>query len=371
MKQSYHRHGAWALVTFSAWAAGSLRHESPHFNSGRAILAEETQKKQADSHRPPQPSSDGNQSDDSSSRTFRTDEGRDGTVRETPKPTERQLADWAQASITAGTPIKRRLAFDRILKELSSLGPSQIIALRSTLHQLGANDELRKLFDYAWASKSPDSALAFLDQVPDELRQNFLANMLPGLASSDPVTAISLFESLGQDLQNELRPNLYKGLIDHDEAVATNYVLDSANPDRPDWRPMDTFTRELVSNQGIKATLNWAQTLPQGSLRGNAWSAAFARWTTENPVAVAETLQDMPVSGDRDQAINGFISALAGQDPKTAVTWAAEINQSGLREAAMIRAGKRYFHQNPAAANDWFASSGLPPNVLSIMKPTE
>ena len=56
-------------------------------------------------------------------------------------------------------------------------------------------------------------------------------------------------------------------------------------------------------------------------------------------------------------------------DPEGAVIWAAEIESPGLREAAMIRAGTRYFQQNQSAATAWFASSGLPANALSRMSP--
>jgi hypothetical protein len=75
----------------------------------------------------------------------------------------------------------------------------------------------------------------------------------------------------------------------------------------------------------------------------------------------------MPVSQDRDFAINGFISGLAVQDGESAVIWAAEISDPGMRQAAMIRAGRHFFRQDQQAAMDWFAASDLPEASLSQM----
>jgi hypothetical protein len=114
--------------------------------------------------------------------------------------------------------------------------------------------------------------------------------------------------------------------------------------------------------------LAWAAELPEGSLRGNAWSAAYAKWTSQDPHAAVQSIVDMSPSADRNQAINGFISALAGQDPEAAVTWAAEISEPGMRESAMIRAGTQFFQRDPGAANQWFQSSDLPEAALGKMK---
>jgi hypothetical protein len=117
--------------------------------------------------------------------------------------------------------------------------------------------------------------------------------------------------------------------------------------------------------------LEWAADLPEGSLRGKAWSAAYAKWTSEDPRAVSEAILDLTPSADRDQAINVFVSNLAEQDPEAAVLWAAEIGGDGLRKSAMVRVGARYFQQEPSAAAAWFESSGLPDSTLRKMTPSD
>ena len=189
----------------------------------------------------------------------------------------------------------------------------------------------------------------------------FLGNMIPGLASVDPQAAIDLFHGLERNVQSSIRNRFYKGLIDHDVSVATNYIYDAMDSTKNhDWRPMDVMTREVAKETGLDATLQWAAELPEGRLRANAWSAAYAVWGTEAPEAALGEIIKMPPSADRNQAINGFISGLASQDGATAVTWAAEITQPGMREAAMVRAGKEFYRQDQQGAVEWFQESGLP-----------
>ena len=280
-----------------------------------------------------------------------------------------QLEAVVLDSIRSSDPLERRRAFDRLLQEMQTdtFTVEQAMHMRSLMRENGASGEQWRLFDYAWAANDPEAAIAHIDEIPEDYRNGFLSNMLPGLASADPQSAVDLFQSFDSNLQGQLRPRLYEGLIDHDIELATNYVFDAADPERPDWRHMDTFTRELANEQGIDQVLKWAADLPEGSLRGNAWSAAYAKWTSEDPLAVSEAILDLPPSADRDQAINGFVSALAGQDPEAAVLWAAEISGDGLRESAMVRVGTRYFQQEPSAAAAWFESSGLPHSALIQM----
>ena len=219
------------------------------------------------------------------------------------------------------------------------------------------NGEQWRLFDYAWGANDPAAAIAYINEIPERYRNGYLGNMLPGLASADPQTAIKLFEGFDPKLQGHLRKRLYEGLIDNGVEVATDYIYDATDPGAYHWRPMDTLTREIAGEKGLDSTLQWAAELPDGPLRGSAWSAAYAVWARQDPHAAIQSISAMAPSPDRDQALNGFASAHAGNDGERATAWAAEITNPGLREAALIRAGTHYFRQDQSAAATWFASS--------------
>jgi hypothetical protein len=275
---------------------------------------------------------------------------------------KKQIRSLVLQAIKSSNPVKRRQAFDRLLEEMQSgtFTNEQAMTIRHAMAENGASGEQWKHFDYAWGANDPEAALAHINDIPPQYRDGFLYNMIPGLASVDPQAAIGLFAELAPELQAKIRRRLFEGLIDNDVEVATNYIYEVTDPSEHNWRPMDTLTRELVKEDGLDDTLAWAAELPEGSLRGNAWSAAYAHWAAREPQDAVQSIIEMPPSDDRNQAINGFISALAHQDGKRAVEWAAEITEPGMRQAAMVRAATQYYRQDQQGAANWFASSGLP-----------
>ena len=282
---------------------------------------------------------------------------------------EGQIEELVLTAIKSPDPVERRRAFDRLLQEMASdtFTVEQAMTIRKTMHHNGASGEQWRLFDYAWGANDPGAAIAYIDQIPEQYRNGYLGNMIPGLASENPQMAIDLFQSFEPDLQGKIRPRFLEGLVDNDMDLATDYLYDSSDPEKPNWRPMDQLARQIEKDRGLEETLEWAAELPEGSLRSNAWSAAYAVWGGNDPHAAAEAIAGMPPSADRDQAINGFTAAHAHRDPERAVIWAAEIASPGLREGALIRAGTQYFRQDPSAATAWFESSDLPQSAWSQM----
>ena len=236
------------------------------------------------------------------------------------------------------------------------------LAVRKALREQGAKEEW-KFLGYAIGAYQSDEAIAHLDKIPSEERVGFLENIIPGLASENPDEAINLFESLTSEEQAKVRPEFLEGLVDHDTAVATDYLYGSSDLENYHWRPMAELTRELVKDQGLQPTLDWADELPQGAQRRDAWSAAYAVWSSKDPVAAAESINSLPQGSDRNLAINGFVSAHVHRDGEMAMTWAAEIAEPGLREAAMIRVGKQFYQKDPDSATQWYASSGWSPSA--------
>lgn len=271
----------------------------------------------------------------------------------------------AKKNPTEDAVAEARERFEDLLAALrtSALSKEQAVAARARLLELGASAELLKQFDYTWAANHPEDAVAHLDEIPAEEQGAYLENILPGLASQDPQAAVDLFEGVAKELRDQIRPRLLEGLVDHDPEVAMDYIVDDrekTEPEERSWKPMDQLAREMEQEQGLEATLKWADDLPQGALRANAWSAAYAVWAVKDPLAAVSSINTMGEGTDRDQAINGFISGHANQDPQRAVEWADQITNPTMREAALIRAGQKYHAQNPEGAAQWLDSSGLP-----------
>ena len=187
------------------------------------------------------------------------------------------------------------------------------------MKESGADWDELKLFDRTWAANQPKEAIAYLNEIPKEEHLGYLRNMIPGLASESPQLPIALFESLEPKVQVKIRRSFYEGLIDNDVVVATDYIYESMDKKNYDWRPMDELARELIRDQGLESTLQWAEGLPKGALRHNAWSAAYAVWASSNPHQALESIMALPKGSDRNLAINGMVSAHAHKDGERAV----------------------------------------------------
>lgn len=267
-------------------------------------------------------------------------------------------------SIKSSSPIERRQAMDQILQKMrnSEMSFEDALAIGEALKEQGANDEW-ELLGYAMGVYQSDETIAHLGKIPAEERVGFIENMIPGLASENADLAINLFESLEPNEQAKVRPELLRGLVDNDTAIATDYIYDSSDLENYSWRPMAELTRELVKDKGLQPALDWANELPQGPQRRDAWSSAYAVWASKDPVAAGESVNQLPDGADRNLAINGFVSAHVHQDGEMAMTWIDAISEPGLRDAVMIRVGRQYFQRDPAAATQWYSSSGVSPSI--------
>lgn len=275
---------------------------------------------------------------------------------------KQQWGALVRDSIDQGDPRQRHQEFGKILRKMQ--GPDftseDALAIRGAMKKHGMNQAFFNRFDRAWAANQPEAAVAYLDKLSEGEREPFLKGMIPGLASESPQMAIELFESMEPKVQARIRPKFLEGLIDNSLEVATEYLYESTDSKNFNWRPMDELARELVKDQGLASTLQWADSLPEGPLRNSAWSAAYAVWESKDAHAAVQSIMELPKGMDRNLAINGLVSAHAHKDGERAVEWASEITNPHIRKAALIRVGRQYYKQNPLAATEWFDNSGLP-----------
>ena len=152
---------------------------------------------------------------------------------------EEQITELVLLAIQSRNPVERRKAFDRILAEMGSesFSTEQAFAIRSVMHDNGASGEQWRLFDYAWGANDPAAAVAYLDEIPEQYRNGYMSNMIPGLASSTPRVAMDLVAELEPgDLKRNISGRLIEGLVDANPAMATDYVRRLAEAGDPDAR---------------------------------------------------------------------------------------------------------------------------------------
>ena len=331
------------------------------------------------------------------------------------------------------SPIKRRLAFSRLLEAMT---PENAESIRTQLVSLGASDDQWRDFHYSWGAISGKAAYdhAIKSDEPD------LAATMSGWAAANPSEALAVLKNLPPELQgqrDELTASVVSGIAHHDPNMATDLVLQLGREGNDKaGNLMEIVAKETLRTKGLEQASQWAESLPDGPLKGTAmtriaesyarkdpqaaaeWAQRFASndyasrtieviggqwadsdplaavswldslpvgngqtagltrafndWEDSDPAAAGQYLLAMPQSAKRDSAISGFAMGYAWQNPQLAITWATEISDPTLRQSSLIRSGQAYFRTNPDAARVWLETSGLSEDAqLQITSPRD
>ncbi|MEZ5328996.1 MAG: hypothetical protein R3F19_28455 [Verrucomicrobiales bacterium] len=336
---------------------------------------------------------------------------------------DNEIAAIASEAFSDPNPLKRQLAFARLLEGLT---PENAELIREQMRGGKAQGDQWRLFQYAWGAADGEGALAAASAIENKDRRNgALGSALSGWASADPAKAISWLGSMEDgDEKNRLQDSLVGGLADYDIGTATNYVLKLADAgDKRAAQYMETVASEQIRKDGYQTAATWAGNLPAGDAKGAAldrvantyvardaegaaaWAAQFAdkeygarvieevgdewaerdpaasvawleslndgqgksegmssalgEWARRDPTAASEYLNAMPASDLKDTAVNGFVRRVAWEDPESAIVWANSISQEDVRNQAMTRAAQAYFVRDREAALQWLPNSGL------------
>jgi len=428
MKKSLITHGCWALAVFAAFSLGSRKggsvsgaDEAGRLDASRATARlDETGSDSSGSRTSNRPKENGDESSLSALL------GRIASA-------SGNLDLLIEQALRDPSPIKRRLAFSRLLEAMT---PENAESIRTQLVSLGASDDQWRDFHYSWGAISGKAAYehAIKSSEPD------LAATMSGWAAANPTEALAVLNNLPPELQgqrNELTASVVSGIAHHDPSMATDLVLRLGQEGNDQaGNLMEIVARETLRTKSLEQASQWADSLPDGPLKGTAmgriaetyarkdplaaaqWAQRFASndyaaqtikvigsqwagsdplaavtwldslpvssgqtaglsnafndWEDRDPAAAGQYLLAMPQSAKRDSAISGFATGYAWQNPQIAITWANEISDSTMRQNSLIFSGQVYFRSNPDAARAWLETSGLPPEAQQqITNPRE
>ena len=330
----------------------------------------------------------------------------------------------SKEALSDPNPVKRRLAFSKLLEGMTAENAS---AIRDQLVSLKAGGQEWRDFNYAWGAIAGREA--FTEAMTNERKD--LESLITGWAANDPNGAIAMLTELPEDLlkqKGRLESGIVSGLADRNRDEAVEYVSSLAIEGRKDAdRLMYIVAGEALREEGPVGASIWTESLPEGPLKGAAMNSvasryvrtdpeaaagwiekfadqdyaaravrevggewaekdpkaavtwldklpegdgqkyglnnAFDDWEDRDPVAAGEYLLTMSDSPKRDFAIKGFADGYARQDPETAIAWASDISDPNLRNQSLTRAGHYFYRSNPEAAKNWLANSGLPKKV--------
>ena len=239
-----------------------------------------------------------------------------------------------------------------------------------------------------WARQDPEAALAWAKGLEGRDGAGAVANVIKQVASDDPAAALVMANGLDE------------------EGKQAAYASIALEWGRDDWDAMESWARGLPADQRDEALAQgvegYAQrnpegaaaklmTIPEGEVRDNAFDNVIESWAQENPKeamdfllangseaaqedamreamgplartnpqAAMEVINSLDDNGIRDRAVSTYVFSATDVNPAEAVTLAATIGDDESRARSVGMAAGRWFREDEAAADAYFATSDL------------
>ena len=181
-----------------------------------------------------------------------------------------KIEEFAREAFSDPNPVRRRLAFTRLLESLTLDNAKSI---REHLKNGRAGRDEWRDFHYAWGAIAGFEALENGMNTPE----TDMAHTLTGWASGAPAEAIAWFNSPENEKyrRTDFKQSLVGGLADSDLGLATNFVYELAQGgDKQASELLGIVASEYIRSQGPGASALWIVGIVLLALRRNRRAVA-------------------------------------------------------------------------------------------------
>ncbi len=226
----------------------------------------------------------------------------------------------------------------------------------------------------AMAWKDPDTALAYLDKIPDsadnrEILQNGTRALLNGGSQMDR------FEDLLAKISPKLRPYLLESAFSFGIGNPNGSNIDPAK-----WIPR---LAELPADQRAaavaplasswaasdpQAAIVWASALTDPTQRELALGSAMTTWAMADIYESSQWVNSLPPGQTRDIAAQNLSRGLMNSSPEAAWTWALSVQTPQNRLNALSLAYMGLTQKDPAIAKQFLQDAKLSPAEAAALK---
>ena len=213
------------------------------------------------------------------------------------------------------------------------------------------------------ARKAPDTALEFLEKVPDspENHQIFKGGiwyLLGGWREGNG------FEDYLTKASPKMRPYLIEAALSGYEGVGTDAPMWA---DRLHELPADRQGKAIAglarswARADPQTAIQWALSQPDPANRDAALNASAKAWASSDLREAAAWINAQPAGMNRDSATRGLVGGLAYTQPESAWTWALSIQTPAQKIGALQSAYKALRDKDPGLAEQFLQTASLPP----------
>lgn len=241
-----------------------------------------------------------------------------------------------------------------------------------------------------WASVDAAGAARFLDNYGGEILPSAWQAVAESWGMVDPTGALAWVNKQPNAVIKEKQMDgVMTAWVKTDLPAAAEYARAHLDGTIKSGTHVALAANYFAANDP-KAAIAYIQTLPEGSAKQMAQSAAAIRWAYNDPAAAAAWVfslpaddqaaasvgvmamwatQDPQAAGNwintlqgpaRDSALSAYSANLAPRDPGTALGWAQSIESPSIRTATVDALIQQWRERDPTRATDWINNSQLP-----------
>jgi hypothetical protein len=256
---------------------------------------------------------------------------------------------------------------------LSNGGYEQRDRISLWLEQQPASDFTRSVRGSlleAIIQRAPDTALEYLDRVPDlpenrKLLEDGTRSLLRGNG------AMNRFEDYLAQATPKVRPYLIEAALSRYEGVGADAPL---WVDRLHELPPDRQEKAIAglarswANADPQAAIQWALSQPNSANRDAALNASAKAWASSDIREAAAWINGQPVGANRDIATRGLVEGIAYSQPESAWTWALSIQTPAQKIGALQSAYTELRKKDFAMAEQFLQNANLPPDDAKTVR---
>jgi hypothetical protein len=116
---------------------------------------------------------------------------------------------------------------------------------------------------------------------------------------------------------------------------------------------LQSIARTWVASEDRAALFEWLARLPADARRDEAIRVSFSKWWQIDRDEADAWITSVELSPGLDPALAFYARQVSRSDPRGAVEWANQIQDSKLRKKAILPILRAWYRQEPEAARDW------------------
>ena len=266
----------------------------------------------------------------------------------------------------SGLPMLGQVLGNSLLNE----GYGQHDAIWQWLDQQPENDftrGARSSLLNAMAWRDPDTALAYLEKIPDtadgrELLQNGTRALING------GTQMDRFEDLLGKISPKLRPYLLEAGIGNGHVDPEKWIprLAELSADQR-ANAVAPFASSWAANDP-QAAIAWASSLTDPAQREQALGSAMTTWATADIYESSQWVNSLSPGKTRDIAAQNLARSLTNSSPEAAWTWALSVQTPENRMNALQLAYMGLTQKDPAMAKQFLQDAKLTPAEAAALQ---